>query len=133
MVLVDTPVWSQAIPRAKADANPKVTNRLAELVLENTAVVLGSVRQEVLSGISTQEEFARTRVRMEVIPDFPIEPQDHVFAAQLYNTCRRAGIQGSHTDFLLCAVSIRQDMEIFTLDKDFTHYAKAIPIRLFKV
>ena len=33
--------------------------------------------------------------------------------------CRKQGIQGSHTDFLICAVAVNYDMEIFTYDKDF--------------
>ena len=40
------------------------------------------------------------------------------------------GIQGSNTDFLICAVAVRHARAIFTTDKDFAGYARALPIRL---
>ncbi len=40
------------------------------------------------------------------------------------------GVQGSNTDFLLCALSVRYDLAIFTIDEDFKNYAKHLPIRL---
>ena len=45
-------------------------------------------------------------------------------AAECYNICRSAGIQGSHIDFLICAFAERENAPIFTTDKDFFHYAK---------
>ena len=40
------------------------------------------------------------------------------------------GIQGSHIEFLICAVANRMESPIFTNDKEFVHYQKVIPIRL---
>nr|AGS54022.1 PilT-like protein [uncultured bacterium contig00204]AGS54417.1 hypothetical protein [uncultured bacterium contig00180] len=52
-------------------------------------------------------------------------------AAEYSNICRKNGIQGSPTDFLLCAIACRYNMEIFTEDKDFLNYKKYLPIKLF--
>ena len=54
-------------------------------------------------------------------------------AAELSNRCRRNGIQGSHTDFLICSFSMNNNCPIFTLDKDFDLYRKHIPLSLHKV
>ncbi|MEM7556386.1 MAG: hypothetical protein AAF378_20260 [Cyanobacteria bacterium P01_A01_bin.84] len=48
------------------------------------------------------------------------------------NICRRQGIQGSHTDFLICAVATRLKMQIYTSDKDFSYYSKHLPISLYR-
>jgi hypothetical protein len=40
------------------------------------------------------------------------------------------GIQGLHTDSLLCAFGIRNNCSIFTLDKNFDLYKKYLKIRL---
>jgi predicted nucleic acid-binding protein len=45
--------------------------------------------------------------------------------------CRKKGIQGSHIDFLICAVAELHEMSIFTLDKDFIRYATVLPIKLY--
>ncbi|HPO37554.1 MAG TPA: hypothetical protein PLU38_12910, partial [Kiritimatiellia bacterium] len=43
--------------------------------------------------------------------------------------------QGSNTDFLICAAAVRRDLCIFTCDRDFSHFAKCLPVVLheFKV
>jgi PIN domain nuclease of toxin-antitoxin system len=57
----------------------------------------------------------------------------HIRAAEFSNTCRVHGVQGSPTDFLLCAVAVRHDWEIFTEDSDFQLYGQHIPIALHEV
>lgn len=42
---------------------------------------------------------------------------------------RSHGIQGSYTDFLICAVAEKHQMSIFTLDQDFENFSKHTPIR----
>lgn len=55
---------------------------------------------------------------------------DYLSAAHFSNLCRQKGIQGSHIDFLICAVANRLEMSIFTYDKDFEFYSHLIPITL---
>jgi len=52
-------------------------------------------------------------------------------AAEFFNICRRNGIQGSNTDFLICSVADRRNLEIFTLDKDFLDFQKYLPLKLY--
>jgi len=40
-------------------------------------------------------------------------------AAELFNLCLAKGVQGSNTDFLICAVAERSNCTLFTTDKDF--------------
>lgn len=55
---------------------------------------------------------------------------DYEEAATFYNQCREKGIQGSNTDFLICAIATRNKFSIFTTDEDFTHFGKVLPIVL---
>jgi hypothetical protein len=64
MVLVDTPVWSLALRRRAGDLSSpelRLTRRLQELVREGRAQLLGTTRQEVLSGIREEKQFQRIR------------------------------------------------------------------------
>ena len=40
------------------------------------------------------------------------------------------GVQGSNTDFLICAAAERRGLPIFTTDADFTRFARLLPIEL---
>ncbi len=57
---------------------------------------------------------------------------DDVTAARFFNLCRQQGIQGSNTDFLICAVAVHNRLAIFTTDKDFISFADHLPIPLYQ-
>lgn len=128
-ILVDTSIWSLALPR-KAISNDKAVTQLRELINESRVEMIGPIRQEVLSGISDPAHFEKLQQYLAAFEDYPISRQDYENAAGMYTLCRKKGIQGSNTDFLICAVAINNKMSIFTTDKDFTLFAKVLPIRL---
>lgn len=130
-VLVDTSVWSTAFRKGQNSSNTEVVSNLIELIKSNRVVVLGAIRQEILSGISNQKTFQDLKHRMEAFTDLEIESEDFVRAAEFYNRCRSKGIQGSHTDFLICSVAHKFKIPIFTLDNDFSNYSKHIEIKLY--
>ena len=131
-VLVDTSVWSLALRRKKQDeSSSDKVNRLADLVLSSLVVMIGPIRQELLSGISNEETFSQLKTKLDPFDDLAIMTPDYVTAAQFYNTCRKNGIQGSHIDFLICAMAHNHNLLIFTTDQDFVKYAQYLPIKLF--
>jgi predicted nucleic acid-binding protein len=95
--------------------------------------MLGAVRQEVLSGISDERQFESLSQKLSQIRDYLPQSEDYVLAAKFSNTCRIHGVQGSPTDFLICAVAVRNGWEIFTEDGDFQHYRQYIPIALHEI
>ena len=129
MVLVDTCVWSQVLRRQKAIDDP-VARELHDLIHEMRVQMVGSVRQELLSGVRQEKQFLDLRGHLRAFPDLHLCEEDFEMAAEFFNQCRSKGIQGSNTDFLLCALSTRHNLAIFTVDEDFKNYAKHLPIRL---
>lgn len=133
-VLVDTSVWSLALRKSqKNEEDIRIVKELQELIRESRVVMIGPVRQELLSGISDAAKFRRLRQKLRAFDDADLYSGDYETAAELSNTCRRNGIQGSHTDFLICSFSINNNCPVFTLDKDFALYRKHIPLSLHKV
>jgi len=132
-VLVDTPVWSLALRRKNPDLNSNAKSELAALVEEARAVMIGPIRQEILSGVKERGQFERLRDYLRAFVDVEMTPDDYEQAAAFFNQCRAKGIQGSNTDFLICAVASRRELAIFTTDRDFAHYAKMLPIALHEV
>lgn len=97
------------------------------------ALLVGSVLQEVLSGIRHDLQFDRTRLTLSAFGLVRVTRADIESPAQFYNACQRVGLQGSHTDFLLCAVAQRLRLAILTTDEDFQRYARVFPVRLHEV
>lgn len=128
-VLVDTSVWSLALRRNQPADSPEVTE-LVELIREVRSQMIGPVRQELLSGIKNQIQFQKLRNHLRAFPDLEVTTRDFETAAEFFNLCRGKGIQGSNTDFLICAIAVRHKIPIFTTDEDFTLFQPLLPITL---
>jgi len=130
-VIVDTSVWSLAL-RHGEQPPPAPAQELRHLIRDHRVQMIGPIRQEILSGIRSESQFKKLGKHLESFPDLPILTEDYVTAAQFFNYCRSKGIQGSNTDFLICAVAVRNKFSIYTTDKDFELFSKYIPIVLHK-
>jgi len=127
---VDTSVWSLVLRRTERN---KIFAKILKGLIENgQLVIMGVIKQELLSGIPDKKQYDRLRLKLSYFPDIPIETEDHEKAAIFFNKCRSKGIQGSHIDFLICAVAHTHDLEILTTDKDFEKYSDIIPIKFYK-
>ena len=131
-VLVDTSVWSLALRRKDTDKS-EISRKLENLILSSLVVIIGPVRQELLSGISNENTFLKLKAKLKAFDDFKITTRDYETAAQFSNTCRKNGIQGSNTDFLICALAYNNDFMIYTTDVDFDYFSKHIPIKLLQI
>jgi len=128
-VLVDTSVWSLGLRRG--DINPIYGKELKKLIYESRVKIIGPIRQEILTGISDFNQFTKLKNKLTAFVDIPLFDRHFEFAAELSNSCRSKGIQGSHTDFLICSVSKLEKLAIFTTDNDFHHYSKVIGLSIY--
>lgn len=131
-VLVDTPIWSYAL-RSRSHRFQQYTDELVRLIRDHQALIIGPIRQEVLSGYSDERQFGLLREKLSYFENTPILDVDYELAAEFSNKCRMKGVQGSHTDFLICAVVARLDIPVFTTDRDFISYRKYLPIALHEI
>lgn len=131
-VIVDTCVWSLALRRQKVDQNDPYVYELHQLIGEVRVQLIGPIRQEILSGISSQKQFDQLKENLSAFPDLLLESNVYEMAAYYYNINRKKGLQGSNTDFLICAVSNIFNMPILTFDKDFPQFRKHIPLDLLQ-
>ena len=128
-VLVDTCIWSLALS-GKSPRDILVAEELTKLIYAEKAKIIGPIRQEVLSGYSDIKQYNKLKDKLMYFPNELIIDEDYLSAARFSNLCRQKGVQGSHIDFLICAVANRLEMNIFTYDKDFELYSQLIPITL---
>lgn len=128
-VLVDTSVWSLALRRMKGHDNPFV-KELNELIKEFRVKIIGPIRQEILSGIRLQDQFNIIKEHLHSFIDLDVLSSDYERAAEFFNIARRKGVQGSNTDFIICAVAERYNLTILTNDADFNLFQKHLPVKL---
>lgn len=128
-VLVDTPIWSPSLRHKKTGTETPILQRL---IGTGRAVLFGPVKQELLSGYRDERQFGRLKLALDEFRVLlPIE-QDYVEAARLSNECRWREVQGSSVDFLICAVSRRLNLMVYTNDQDFRNYAGVFSLAVYE-
>ena len=128
-VVVDSSVWSLAFRWSQKSPHPKVS-LLQELIADGRVVLIGAVRQELLSGIKVPTQYERLKSVLRAFPNFSLDTEDYELAASYFNISRKNGVQGANTDFLICAVAYRRSYAILTTDKDFENFKQRISISL---
>ena len=133
-ILVDTSIWSLALRKKTLTSKESlIVKEFRELINELRVAMIGSIRQELLSGISDEDKFERLRDKLTGFEDIHLNQEDYEKAAEISNECRRNGVQGSHIDFLICAVALNRNISIFTTDNDFKNYKKIVSIKLHSI
>ena len=128
-IIVDTCIWSLAVRRNNIQSNSYVSE-LQELIKEIRVQLIGPVRQELLSGVKSSKQFDLLKTHLKAFDDLELEREDYELAAEYFNSARKKGIQGSNTDFLICALSTKHNMPILTTDKDFSNFQTVFHINL---
>ncbi len=128
-IIIDTCVWSLALRHNHKSQN-EIIAELKSLILDFRVQMIGPIRQEILFGVKYDTQFQKLKNHLSGFNDLQLNEDDYIVAAQFYNLCRSKGIQGSNTDFLLCAAAVNHDLGIFTTDLDFVHFSKHLPIIL---
>ena len=129
--IVDTCVWSLALRRAKPVATEDPLRALLKQRIDDQKVVIiGAIRQEILSGIRDKGQFEKVKNRLRSFPDLPVELESYELAAKLFNKCKSRGVQGSNADFLICAVAQCHRLSIFTTDRDFLRFRDILGVSL---
>lgn len=132
-VLIDTSVFSVALRRKDESLSMNerlLVAELSELIREGRARMIGLIRQELLSGIKTTEQYEKLRIHLRSFPDEVVDTSDYEEAAKFGNRCRTKGVAVSIVDILLCAIAIKRQWAILTTDPDFSSYAKVLPLRI---
>jgi predicted nucleic acid-binding protein len=127
-VIPDTPIWSLVLRRERPDQ--KLQALFTQMIEDGQVVLPGIIKQEVLSGIRELRHFDQLQGQLQYFPELLATSADHTLAAEYFNKCQKAGVQGSHIDFLIVALAVSNSANILTTDKDFSRYRKIVPFEL---
>ena len=119
--------------RSSRDLNPgeaQLVEEWRQLVRDGRVCLIGSIRQEILSGIRLARDFERVREKLADFEDDALLEADYEQAAEFFNVCRASGVTGGGVDLLICAIARRLEMPIFTTDPDFEMYSGHVPVVL---
>ena len=125
MILVDTSFWI-AVDRGTASIDDYIPT-------EEEVATCPTVIMELLRGIDERGVYDTTRsLLFEVdLLDSPTPLERFEQAANLYLTCRRAGVTPSVPDLLIASCAIAHNVQLLHIDRDFDHIARVAPLKLF--
>jgi len=129
-LFVDTSVWSLALRRDGAPADPTVLLLSDALAQGRDVLTTGLVLQELLQGFRGPKARKAIVDRFRHLPMLVPTRDDHVHAAELRNRCRRKGVQVGTIDALIAQLCVQHELSLLTTDQDFVHMARIVPVQL---
>jgi predicted nucleic acid-binding protein len=131
-VLVDTSVWInhfRNVPSLPVAELQLWLDEDPDRVLLNEVVVT-----ELLRGVRDEAEAARMRALLEELPQAePLQRDDWLASADIYRTCRQAGLTiRSPMDCLIAAHAMRLRRPVMAVDRDFDAIASCLPLALHR-
>ena len=131
-LLVDTSVWSLALRRDAISTAAPVRALHTALLGDEIVVTTGLVLQELLQGFTGPKARKNIIERFAALPLLSPDRRDHIDAAELRNSCRRAGVELATIDALLAQLCIRHELTLLTTDNDFLHAADHCPLKVWQ-
>lgn len=129
-LLADSCVWSLMLRRRKPGAlnseERSIHEQLIEALQDGRVVMIGPIRQEILSGIKHELQFQKLRAALGAFPDVELKTSHYEEAARLFNFCRSRGIEFGAIDILICAVAIERQWSILTSDQGLMRCVQAL-------
>jgi len=130
-VLVDTCVWSLLFRKHGPAPVPQVTELQRLLRGDDLVVTTGVIAQELFFGLGASAAAERIAHAFRALRYLAPTLDEHIAAARLRHDLRATGIQASSADALIAHLTITHDLTLLTTDKDFTHVAAHVPLRLW--
>ena len=133
-VLVDTSVWSLMLRRNPATLNTSerhTVRELQDLVNDGRAVIVGAIRQELLSGIKHEAQFQALKSKLSVFEDSEISTADYENAAAAASKCMTAGVPTTSIDVFICALALDRQWPIFTSDRGFAQFQRVLKFQMY--
>lgn len=130
-LLVDTSVWSLALRRDAVVEEPEVQALKDALSGADLVVTTGLVLQELLQGFAGAKASDRIVERFSSLALLQPDREDHIAAASLRNSCRRAGVPIGTVDAVTAQLCIRHDLVLLSTDQDFAHAAKHCKLKVW--
>lgn len=107
------------------------TNLALDPDLLDRVVTTGVVLQELLQGFSGPKAKEAIIERFGALALIQPDRQDHISAAEVRNVCRRNGVQVGTIDALLIQLCGRYELTLLSADRDFSHAAPHVPVKLW--
>jgi predicted nucleic acid-binding protein len=133
-VLVDTSIWSLMLRRDPASLNlteREIMRDLQDIVNDGRAQIIGPIRQELLSGVKSDKQFAALKQKLSVFDDVELATRDYENAAIAANQCTRAGVATGTVDVLICATALDRQWQVFSCDKGFLQFQKVLRFQMY--
>ena len=130
-LFVDTSVWSLALRRNEPAPKKEVRALVRAIEAGEPIYTTGLVLQELLQGFSGPKARQDIVERFSALPLLVPDRRDHIEAADLRNTCRRAGIQIATIDAILAQLCIRHDLTMLSDDTEFRRIASKSSLKVW--
>jgi len=112
--MVDTSIWIEYFKN-----NAEIVDFMEKNLLEDNVCIVGIIVSELIQGIKNDEEREIIRLNLDAVSYIDMKYDDWVKTGELSNSLRKSGITLPLTDIAIASVTMKNNMQLATLDKHF--------------
>jgi predicted nucleic acid-binding protein len=112
--MVDTSIWIEY-----SKNNAEIVGFMEKNLLEDNLCIVGIIVSELIQSIKNEEEREIIRLNLDAVSYIDMKYDDWVKTGELSSSLRKSGITLPLTDIAIAFVTMKNNMQLATLDKHF--------------
>lgn len=127
LFLIDTSVWIFAL---RKEFDPKIKSYIERLIDEDKIVVNAIIKLELLAGTKTSHEFSRLKLRLDALPEIPIDQKTWEEAQKVAFALRKKGLSLPLIDIVIISNARSSGCTLVHMDRHFDLAQESIELKI---
>ena len=125
--LIDSSVWIFAL---RKEYIPEIKSYVERMIDEDKVVINPIIKLELLAGTKTRNEFARLKLRLDSLPEIPIDQEIWEDTQKVAFDLKKKGLKIPIIDILILSCAKIHKITLVHRDKHFTLAGKTLHVKL---
>jgi len=115
-IMIDSSCWIKFF----RNSNIEVADKVQYYIEKDSACICGIVELEIMQGIRSNRQLNLVKDLFSIIKYYDIQRSDFINSGNRIRNLRQEGITLAPSDVIIAEICIRNSLDLFTLDQDFS-------------
>jgi predicted nucleic acid-binding protein len=118
LIMIDSSCWIKYF----RNSDDVISENIQELIKNNTACLCGIIELEIIRGIKNTKQEDLVKDLFSILKYFDFQRDDFINAGSTIRRLSTKGITITPSDCLIAELCIKNNLSIYTVDKDFNYF-----------
>ncbi len=120
LVMIDSSCWIEYL----RNSDQKIADTVVDLIQNHQACICGIIEMEIVQGIRNKKQAELVSNLFDILKYYTIVREDFINAGKRIIEMKKKGIIVATSDCLIAEICIKNNLKLYTKDKDFNYFQK---------